>query len=77
MVEKSQATGGGDVPAFEWNVIHEENDFFVEGIRISPLNGERRRPPCPFSIPRWCDGRLGYPPGRAPARNRPRQELHR
>jgi hypothetical protein len=39
MVETSRATGGGDVPAFEWHVIDEERDFVVEGIRITPLNG--------------------------------------
>jgi hypothetical protein len=39
MVETSKATGGGDVPAFEWNVIDEEKDFIVEGIRVTPLNG--------------------------------------
>lgn len=42
MVETSRATGGGDVPAFEWHVIDEERDFIVEGIRITPLNGSTK-----------------------------------
>jgi len=40
MVELGKATGGGDVPAFEWVVIKEDEDFWVEGIKVSPLNGE-------------------------------------
>lgn len=40
MVEQGKATGGGDVPAFEWVVIDEEEDFEVEGVKVTPLNGK-------------------------------------
>lgn len=44
MVETSKATGGGDVPAFQWIVIDEDKDFYVEGIKVSPLNGPSHFP---------------------------------
>ncbi|KAL7413636.1 beta-lactamase-like protein [Mrakia frigida] len=55
MVELGKATGGGDVPAFEWVVIKEDEDFWVEGIKVSPLNVHHGRffssPPPPGSPP--------------------------
>ena len=44
MVELGKATGGGDVPAFEWVVIDEDKDFVVEGIKVTPLNGQSHLP---------------------------------
>ncbi|CDZ98764.1 Beta-lactamase-like [Phaffia rhodozyma] len=80
MVESSKATGGGDVPAFEWIVIDENRDFFVEGIRVTPLNVHHGRffdppPAAPTNsspnLPTCSDSlsdAIAPPPGPAPIR---------
>ncbi|EGG04469.1 Hypothetical protein MELLADRAFT_78359 [Melampsora larici-populina 98AG31] len=37
MVNSANATGGGDVPAFQWNIIEDGQPFDLFGVRISPL----------------------------------------
>ncbi|KAF9408532.1 hypothetical protein BGZ94_002277 [Podila epigama] len=37
MVDSSKATGGGDIPSFTYHIIDHENDFFVEGVKFTPL----------------------------------------
>ncbi|KAF0429163.1 metallo-beta-lactamase family protein [Gigaspora margarita] len=37
LVDISQATGGGDVPSFKWNVIDSKSPFTIEGLEFTPL----------------------------------------
>lgn len=37
MVNSANATGGGDVPAFQWNIIEDGQPFDLFGVRVSPL----------------------------------------
>ncbi|KAF9336372.1 hypothetical protein BG006_008879 [Podila minutissima] len=37
MVDSSKATGGGDIPSFTYNIIEHDKDFFVEGVKFTPL----------------------------------------
>lgn len=35
MVDSNKATGGGDIPAFEWHVIDEDKPFYVESCQVT------------------------------------------
>ncbi|CAB4411049.1 unnamed protein product [Rhizophagus irregularis] len=37
IVDAKQATGGGDLPAFQWNLIDPNRPFTVEGLEFIPL----------------------------------------
>ncbi|CAG8505065.1 7799_t:CDS:10 [Dentiscutata heterogama] len=37
LVDTSQATGGGDIPSFKWNVIDSKRPFTIEGLEFTPL----------------------------------------
>ncbi|KAH9819425.1 beta-lactamase-like protein [Melampsora americana] len=37
MVNSANATGGGDVPAFQWNIIQDGQPFDLFGVRVLPL----------------------------------------
>lgn len=45
LVDSEKATGGGDIPDIEWNIISDEEPFWVEscGITIDPLRVEHGR----------------------------------
>lgn len=40
MVDASRATGGGDVPSFNYHIIEHDKDFEVEGVKFTPLPGK-------------------------------------
>ena len=48
MVDASKATGGGDIPSFEYNIIDHNTDFIVEGITFTPLPGKSFCLNCPY-----------------------------
>ncbi|CAG8446847.1 3676_t:CDS:2 [Cetraspora pellucida] len=37
LVDTSQATGGGDLPTFQWNIIDSKCPFTIEGLEFIPL----------------------------------------
>ncbi|CAG8512656.1 6110_t:CDS:2 [Funneliformis mosseae] len=37
LVDSKQASGGGDLPAFKWNIIDINHPFTVEGLEFTPL----------------------------------------
>lgn len=43
MVDSSKATGGGDIPSFTYNIIEHDKDFFVEGVKFTPLPGKKTK----------------------------------
>ncbi|KAG0233754.1 hypothetical protein BGW42_007214 [Actinomortierella wolfii] len=43
MVDAKMATGGGDVPSFQYNIIDPNKDFDVEGVTFTPLLVEHGR----------------------------------
>jgi len=43
MVDASKATGGGDIPSFTYNIIEHDKEFFVEGVKFTPLPGKEKR----------------------------------
>lgn len=45
MIDSDKATGGGDIPAFDWHVIDEDKEFWVEscGISVQALKVEHGR----------------------------------
>lgn len=45
MIDSDKATGGGDIPAFDWHVIDEDQEFWIQscGISVSALRVEHGR----------------------------------
>ncbi|KAF9974831.1 hypothetical protein BGZ73_001691 [Actinomortierella ambigua] len=43
MVDSSKATGGGDIPSFNYTIIDHNKDFEVEGLKFTPLPVEHGR----------------------------------
>ncbi|KAF9164788.1 hypothetical protein DFQ26_001022 [Actinomortierella ambigua] len=43
MVDSSKATGGGDIPSFNYSIIDHNKDFEVEGLKFTPLPVEHGR----------------------------------
>lgn len=39
LVDKTKASGGGDLPTLQFNVIEDEDEFEVEGIKVTTLPG--------------------------------------
>ncbi|GJJ68254.1 phosphoribosyl 1,2-cyclic phosphate phosphodiesterase [Entomortierella parvispora] len=37
MVDATKATGGGDIPSFNYHIINHDEDFEVEGVKFTPL----------------------------------------
>ncbi|CAG8443011.1 3488_t:CDS:2 [Scutellospora calospora] len=37
LVDTKQATGGGELPSFRWNIINSKSPFTVEGLEFTPL----------------------------------------
>ncbi|CAG8459762.1 11904_t:CDS:2 [Acaulospora colombiana] len=37
LVDSKQATGGGDLPKFQWHLIDSQTPFTVEGLEFTPL----------------------------------------
>ncbi|KAI8602056.1 putative hydrolase [Dissophora ornata] len=55
MVDSSKATGGGDIPSFNYHIIEHDKDFEVEGLKFTPLpvhHGKFMSTGEPF----WCLG---------------------
>jgi hypothetical protein len=39
LVSRKEASGGGDLPEFEWHIIDNDKPFDVCGITVTPLPG--------------------------------------
>lgn len=45
MIDSDKATGGGDIPAFDWHIINEDEQFWIEscGVSVETLKVEHGR----------------------------------